>query len=75
MEVAIATPAVKSVGLGEVTVERITTVLNGAQVPELRITGRTGKPEFALAIAQGKEPGDPAAAATVRDEVLELLTK
>jgi hypothetical protein len=64
---------VKAVGKSEVSVEKVTTVLDGAEVPGLRITGRAGKPKFALAIALPKNPGDPAEQAAVRDEVYNFL--
>jgi hypothetical protein len=65
---------VKALRTDEVSVERVTTVLDGTEVPGLRITGRAGHPKFALAIAQAKEPGTPTEQAAVRDEIYELLT-
>jgi hypothetical protein len=65
---------VKAVRNDEVTVERVTTVLDGTEIPGLRITGRAGKPHFAFAIALAKEAGDPTEQAAVRDEIYELLT-
>jgi len=65
---------VKAVRKDEVTVEQVTTVLDGTEIPGLRITGRAGKPHFAFAIALAKEAGDPAEQAAVRDEIYELLT-
>jgi hypothetical protein len=73
--IAFGAREVKSLGLGDVTVEKVTTVLNGTQVPGLRIAGRAGRPKFALAIAQGKEPGNPTEQAAVRDEMYEFLTR
>ncbi len=55
----------------DVAAESITTVLDGAEVPGLRLA--TGKP-VALAIAQSKHPGNPAEQAAVRDEAFRLLT-
>lgn len=55
----------------DVTVESIATVLDGAEVPGLRLVA--GKPA-ALAIAQEKHPGNLAEQAAVRDEALRLLT-
>jgi hypothetical protein len=53
----------------DVTAEPITTVVKGSETPGLRVTGRAGKPHLALAIA----PGDPAAQAAVRDEIVSAL--
>jgi len=64
---------VKALRTDEVSVERVTTVLDGTEVPGLRITGRGGKPKFTLAIAQAKEPGNPTEQAAVRDEIYGLL--
>jgi hypothetical protein len=64
---------IKAVRKDEVTVERVTTVIDGTQVPGLRITGRAGKPKFALAPAQSKLACDPTEQAAVRDEIHELL--
>jgi hypothetical protein len=61
---------VKALGKNEVSVERVTTVVDGNEVPGLRITGRAGKPKFARAIA----PGDPAEQTAVRDEIFALLS-
>jgi hypothetical protein len=57
----------------DVEVERVTTVLDGAQIPGIRITGRHGKPKLALAIAHG--PGDAAEQAAVSDEIVRLLAR
>lgn len=64
---------IKALGTDEVSVERVTTVLDGTEVPGLRITGRGGKPTFAVAIAQAKDKGNPTEQAAVRDEIFELL--
>lgn len=40
----------------------------------MRITGRAGKPKFAVAIAEGKASGNAVEQAAVRDEIYELLT-
>ncbi|MCU0270140.1 MAG: hypothetical protein MUF83_16045 [Acidimicrobiales bacterium] len=66
---------IKALRTDEVSVERVTTVLDGTEVPGLRITGPGGKPTFALAIAESKEPGNPTEQAAVRDEIYELLTR
>lgn len=63
---------VKALRKDEVTVEKVTTVLDGAETPGLRITGRSG-PKLALAIALEKA-SDAAAQEAVRDEVYEALT-
>jgi hypothetical protein len=63
----------KALNAGDFSVERVTTVLNGTEVPGLRIAARGGKPTFALAISQVRSPGSPAEAAAVRDEIVELL--
>jgi len=66
----------KALEAGRFTVESITTVLSGTEVPGLRITGGgMGKPKFAVAITQEDAPGDPAEQAAVRDEIFELLTR
>ena len=61
---------VNAYGKGDVTVEPITTVVEGTEAPGLRITGRIGKPHLAVGIAAG----DPAAQAAVRDEIQAALT-
>jgi hypothetical protein len=65
----------KALNAGDVTVERVTTVLNGTQVPGLRITARMGRPKFAVAIAQAQVPGNATEQAAVRDEIVELLAR
>jgi hypothetical protein len=66
---------VKPIRKDEVSVEKVTTVLDGAEVPGLRITGGFGMPKlaFAIAIALPKRSGNPAEQAAVRDEVYDLL--
>lgn len=64
---------IKALGKNQVSVEKVTTVLDGVEVPGLRITGGFGMPNFALAIALPKGPGNPAEQAAVRDEVYDLL--
>jgi hypothetical protein len=66
---------VKALGKSEVSVERITMVLDGANVPGLRITGRSGKPKFAAAIALAGEQCEPAAQEAVRNEIYSLLAQ
>jgi hypothetical protein len=61
---------VKALRFDEVSVEAVATSLDGADVPGLRITGRSGRPKFAVAMAAG----GPAEQAAVRDEVLGVLT-
>jgi hypothetical protein len=61
---------VKALRFDEVSVESVMTSLDGADVPGLRITGRSGGPKFAVAMA----PGNPAEQAAVRDELYGLLT-
>jgi hypothetical protein len=65
---------IKAVRKDEVTVEQVTTVVDGAEVPGLRITGRAGKPKFVLAVTQSKVACDPIEQAAVRDELHGLLT-
>jgi hypothetical protein len=65
---------VKALSKNEVTVEKVTTVIDGAQVPGLRITGRVGKPHFAVGIALSKGSANAAEQAAVRDEVYDSLT-
>lgn len=64
---------VKSVKAADVTLEAITTVLDGVEVPGLRIAGRFGKPKFAVAITLATATASPEAAA-VRDEIIAALT-
>jgi len=65
---------VKAVAKADVTVERVTAVLDGVEVPGLRIVGRGGKPRFTMAIAQSASGGSTVAQADVRDEIYALLT-
>jgi hypothetical protein len=65
----------KALKAGDFSVERVTTVLDGTEVPGLRITARIGKPKFAVAIAQAQAPGSPPEQAAVRDEIFELLAR
>lgn len=65
---------VKSVKASDVTVEPITAVIDGIEVPGLRIVGRAGNPKFAAAITLPKPVGSGAAAA-VRDEIVAALTR
>jgi hypothetical protein len=64
---------VKAVDNSEVSVEQVTMVLDGANVPGLRITGRSGKPKFAAAIALPGDQNDPNAQEAVRDEIYSLF--
>lgn len=61
---------VKAARCADVTVEAVATVVDGVEVPGLRITGGFGGPKFAVAMA----PGDASAQASVRDEIQALLT-
>jgi hypothetical protein len=65
----------KALRAGDFSVERVTTVLNGTEIPGLRITARMGKPKFAVAIAQAQAPGSPTEQQAVRDEIVELLAR
>ena len=65
----------KALKAGDFSVERVTTLLNGTQIPGLRITARIGKPKFAVAIAQELAPGSPTEQEAVRDEIVELLAR
>jgi hypothetical protein len=65
---------IKALGKGDVSVEKITTTLDGADVPGLRIKGRVGKPHFAVAITVPKEACDPSAQLAVRDALYDALT-
>jgi hypothetical protein len=64
---------VKTFGKGEVSVDRITMVLDGADVPGVRINDRRGKPLFAAAITPSDDQCDATARAAVRDELSSLL--
>jgi hypothetical protein len=65
----------KAIAVTDVSVERVTTVLNGTEVPGLRIAGRSGRPKFAVAITHGQAPGSPTEQAAVRDEIHQLLAR
>jgi hypothetical protein len=65
----------KALKAGDFSVERVTTILNGTEIPGLRITARMGRPKFAVAIAQAQAPGSPPEQAAVRDEIVELLAR
>ena len=64
---------VKAIRKSDVSIEKVTTMLDGAAVPGLRIMGGFGGPKLALAIALSKGPGNPAEQAAVRDEAYDLL--
>jgi hypothetical protein len=66
---------VKSLEKSAVTVEKVTALLDGVEVPGLRIAARSGKPTLALVIASSKHPADPAAQAALRDELYTLLAR
>lgn len=72
---ALGAREVKTVGKSEVDVERVSTVLDGDEVPGLRITAHSGKPKFALAVALAKHPSDPVAQAAIRDELAASITR
>jgi hypothetical protein len=65
---------VKAVNSHDVSVERVTAVVDGTDVAALRITGGVGGPKFAIAITQPKVAGDPAEQAAVRDQIYDLLS-
>jgi hypothetical protein len=65
---------IKAVNAGDVTVEPVTTVVDGAEIPGLKVTGHAGGPHFAMAIAQEKQQSDPAQQTAVRDEIHAALT-
>jgi hypothetical protein len=64
---------VKALVKDDVSIERVTIVLDGTEVPGLRVSDRSGKPKFAVAIAQAEGPGNPTEQAAVRDEIFDLL--
>ncbi|MFN8168052.1 MAG: hypothetical protein U0S36_04645 [Candidatus Nanopelagicales bacterium] len=64
----------KGYALSDVTAERITTVLDGAQVPGVRIAGRHGKPKLALAIALEEAQTLSEEQAALADELVALLS-
>jgi hypothetical protein len=66
---------VKAVRKDAVAVEKVTTVLDGTQVPGLRIKGGFGGPKFVVAIALPKGPANSAEQAEVRDEIHDLLAR
>jgi hypothetical protein len=65
---------VKALGKSDVTVERVSMVLEGATVPGLRINGPNGKPMFAAAIAIEGRACQLTAQEAVRDEIASVLT-
>jgi hypothetical protein len=65
----------KALKASDIAVERVTTVLNGTEIPGLRITARLGKPRFAVAIGQEHTPASATEQAAVRDEILGLLAR
>lgn len=65
----------KALKASDMSVERVTTVLNGTEVPGLRIKARLGKPKFAVAIGQAQVSATPTEQAAVRDEIFELLAR
>jgi hypothetical protein len=65
----------KALKAGDFSVERVTTVLDGTEIPGLRITARMGKPKFAVAITQAQVLGSPTEQAAVRDEIVALLAR
>ena len=65
---------IDAVAISDVTVEAVTTVVDGAEVPGVRITGRGGKPKFAAAITVPDAPAHPATPTAVRDELVALLS-
>lgn len=66
---------VKALKKSDITVERVTAVLDGVEVPGLRINASSGKPEFALAITLPKHSADPAAQVAIRDELYDRLSQ
>jgi hypothetical protein len=73
-QVAFGARESKSLKTADLSVERVTTVLEGTELPGLRITARRGKPTFALAISQTEAPDSATEQAAVRDEIVELLS-
>jgi hypothetical protein len=64
---------VDAVSIADVSVERVTAVLDGREVPAVRVTGHAGKPKFVAAIDVEKETAQPAEQLAVRDELAALL--
>jgi hypothetical protein len=64
---------VKVLSTSEITVEPVTMLLDGAQMPGVRIGDRRGKPHFAAGITLADETCDPTAQQAVRDEICTLL--
>lgn len=65
---------VKALESKDVTVEPVATVLDGVEVPGLRVKGSLGRAKFALAVALAESPVDAAESAAVRDTLVELLS-
>lgn len=64
---------VKTFNTGEISVEPVTMVLDGADVPGVRIGDSRGKPMFAAAVVLPDGQSEPAAQQSLRDEVCSLL--
>jgi hypothetical protein len=65
----------KAYAATDLTIERITTVLDGSEVPGVRISGRHGRPKLAFALTQEKQTGVAAEQASVSDEIVRLLAR
>lgn len=66
---------IKAVPVGDVSIEQVMTVMDGKQVPGLRITAHSGKPHFAFVISDAKTACDPVQQAALRDEMFGLLAR
>jgi len=64
---------VKDFDRSEISVEPVTVVLDGADVPGVRMGDRRGKPMFAAAIVLPGGQAEPAAQQALRDEICSLL--
>lgn len=65
----------KAYAATDLTIERITTVLDGTEVPGVRITGRHGRPKLAFALTQEKQTGVVAEQDAVCNEIVRLLAR
>jgi len=63
----------KGIEARDLSVDAITTVLNGDEVPGLRISSRSGRPKVAAAIVQEGVAADSAQQAALRDEIIKLV--
>jgi hypothetical protein len=64
---------VKALSKNEVSVEKVTMVLDGVNVPGLRVADRGGRPQFAVAVALPDHQSELTAQEALRDEICALF--